>query len=97
MAVFCEVPVPQGTREQAVKLEQQVQQRLEASGGPPEGLMFLCVHPEDEGFRIVMVFRSVDAAQAEVEGVRADATAVGVGLGDPAIAPVWSMALPGAR
>lgn len=97
MAVFCEVPVPQGTQEQAVKLEQQVQQRLEAAGGPPEGLMFLCVHPEGEGFRIAMVFRSLDAAHAEVEGVRADAAAVGIGVGDPAIAPVWSMALPGAR
>lgn len=59
--------------------------------------MFLCVHPEEAGFRIVMVFRSVDTAHAEVESVRADAAAVGIGIGDPAMAPVWSMALPGAR
>lgn len=98
MAIFCEVHVPQGTREQYIALEQQVEQRLAAAGGPPEGLIFLCVHPVEDGFRIVMAFRSLEAAHEEVDGrLRTDAAAVGVDLGELASSPVWGMALPGTR
>ena len=98
MAVFCELLVPGGSRDAATALEQQVGRRLEAAGAPPEGLMFLCVHPHQEGFRIAMVFRSTEAAHAEVQGpLRDDADAVGLQLGEHFLAPVWSMALPGAR
>lgn len=98
MATFCELQVPQGTREQSIALEQQVEQRLAAAGHPPEGLIFLCVHPVEDGFRIAMVFRSLEAAHEEVDGhLRADAAAVGIDLGALASAPVWSMALPGAH
>jgi hypothetical protein len=98
VAVLCELRVPGGTHGEVTALEQQVGQRLEVSGGPPEGLIFLCVHPDEHGFRIVMVFRSVESAQAEIDGpLRADAAAVGLDLGELAVSPVWSMALPGAH
>lgn len=98
MAVLCELRVLRGAHADATGLEQQVGRRLEAAGGPPEGLMFLCVHPDEQGFRIVMVFRSAESAEAEVNGpLRADAAAVGLDLGELVVMPVWSMALPGAR
>ncbi|MEX2620544.1 MAG: hypothetical protein WD250_10020 [Egibacteraceae bacterium] len=97
VAVFCQVRVARGTQEDSINLEQRVEQRLEAAGGPPEGLIFLCVHPEDDGFRIAMVFRSIEAAHAEVDGhLRSEAAEVGIELGELAVDPVWGMALPGA-
>ena len=93
---MCELQVPGGTHADVTALEQQVGQRLAAAGGPPEGLMFLCVHPHQGGFRVVMVFRSQASAEAEINGpLRGDAAVVGLDLGQPAFAPVWSMALPG--
>jgi hypothetical protein len=96
VAVMCVLQVALGTLEHVTALEQQVGRRLEAAGGPPEGLMFVCVHPDGQGFRILMVFRSAEAAHAEVNGpLRGDAASVGLDLGEPALVPVWSMALPG--
>lgn len=97
MAIFCELHVPRGTRAQSIALEQQVEQRLHAAGGPPDGLMFLCVHPDGDGFRIVMVFRSSETALEENGRLRADAAAVGIDLGELSTSPVWGMALPGAH
>ncbi len=98
MAVVCDLHVVGGTHAESTRLQAQVERRLNESGGPPDGLMFACVHPHARGFRILLVFRSAEAAQNEIEGaLRADAAAVGIDLGAPATAPVWHMALPAAR
>lgn len=96
MAVLCSVTIRDGSHADAVALEQRVGQRLEGLGGPPPGLMFLAVHPNDAGFTISMGFRSAELAQAEVDAVREDAAAVGLQIGQQSIVPIWSMALPGA-
>lgn len=97
MAVLCLVSVPGGSHADAVALEQRVGERLEVLGGPPQGLMFLAVHPSAGGFTISMGFRNQELAQAEVNAVRDDAAAVGLQIGEPSIEPIWSMALPGAH
>ncbi len=98
MAVVCELHVSGGSQAEGAELQAQVERRLAAAGGPPDGLMFVCVHPHGHGFRILLVFRTAEAAQDEIEGgLRADAAAVGIDLGAAAISPVWHMALPGAR
>ena len=95
MAVVCEVQVASGSHTDSVELQTQVERRLAASGGPPDALMFVCVHPHGQGFRILLVFRTAEAARDEIEGgLRADAAAVGIDLGIPTFAPVWHMALP---
>lgn len=96
MAVICELHVPERGQDDAAALAIQVERRLEARGSPPEGLMFVCVNPEPDGFRILMVFRSEEAASAEMDGpLRADASAVDAELGEATVAPVWHMAFPG--
>jgi hypothetical protein len=96
MAVVCELHLRERDQDDAAALAAQVERRIEATGSPPEGLMFLCVHPEPGGFRIMMVFRSAETARAEVEGpLRADASVVDLELGEATMAPVWSMAFPG--
>jgi hypothetical protein len=98
VAVHAELHVPGATREDAAALGQRAEERIEAAGAPPDGLMFLCVHPVADGFRITMVFRSEDSARGLVDGhLRDDAAAVGIELGEPVLSPVWDMALPGAR
>jgi hypothetical protein len=95
MAVLCLVSVPGGSHADAVTLEQRVGERLEGLGGPPQGLMFLAVHPSEVGFTISMVFRNEDLAHAEVNAVREDAAAIDLRIAEPSILPIWSMALPG--
>jgi len=96
MAVLCSVSVRGGSQTDSVALEQQVGERLEVLGGPPQGLIFLAVHPGDDGFTVSMAFRTHELAEAEVDAVREDAAAVGLQLGEASIVPIWSMALPGA-
>jgi hypothetical protein len=95
MAVLCSVPVPGGSQADAIALEQRVGQRLQELGGPPPGLMFLAVHPDDAGFTITMGFRTADLAQAEVDAAGEDAAAVVLQMGRASMVPIWSMALPG--
>jgi hypothetical protein len=98
VAVHVELHVPDATREDAAALGRGAEERIAAAGAPPDGLMFLCVHPDGDGFRMTIVCRSEDAARVLVEGLlREVAAPVGLDLGEPVVSPVWDMALPGVR
>jgi hypothetical protein len=98
VAVHVELHVRDATREDAASLGRGAEERIEAAGTPPDGLMFLCVHPDGDGFRLTMVCRTEDAARALVDGLlREVAAPAGLELGEPVVSPVWDMALPGAR
>ena len=78
------------------RLEAALRERIEAAGGPPEGLIVHLAHPDDDGgFVAVEVFRNEATFRAFWSSMAEPAlAAVGLTaeLGVPV--PVWSLARP---
>lgn len=76
-------------------LEAAVGARLDAQGGPPEGLMAHLGYPRDGGLAIVEAWRNEADFRAFFDAILAEALAeVGLTADEPELAPAWSIARP---
>jgi hypothetical protein len=100
VAVIVEFLLVGATPEQVYEAESAAQARSEASGAPPyPSLMFVAVTPaeQSEGFRFVSAWRTEADFRRELETLLGpDLAAVGLEASDVRVAPVLSMAMPGA-
>lgn len=77
------------------RLQQEVDAGMSRLGGPPEGLMVHLGYPSSQGFLIVDVWRSEDAARGFLRDVMEPAiAAAGLAAGETEIRPLWSFARP---
>jgi hypothetical protein len=97
MAVMVKLHVA-GTRDQHDAVDAKVEETLATRGGPPPGMMFHLSWPGSDGFVVMDVWRTEDEARPFLDDVVLPAmTAVGIHAGEPAVIPVWGMAIPPGR
>jgi hypothetical protein len=77
------------------RLQQEVEAGISRLGGPPEGMMAHLGYPSSQGFLIVDVWRSEDAARGFLKVVMEPAiAAAGLAASETEICPLWSFARP---
>lgn len=99
MAVIVDFLVPGATPEQMYTVEALTQARGEAAGRPPfDGCMFIAATAVDSGFRFVSAWRSEAEFRAVLEDMLGpDLARVSLNATNIEVAPVVSMAIPGAH
>lgn len=78
------------------RLEAALRERIEAAGGPPDGLLVHLAHPDDaDGFVSIEVFRDEASFRAFWSSMAEPALAsVGLNAEVGAPVPIWSLARP---
>lgn len=95
VAVVVELLVPRASREQFDAFDVSVSTAIEASGGPPAGLMAHVVRPAGDGFLICDVWsREEDARAFHRDILAALLSDAGFQAGEPVTSAVWSFARP---
>lgn len=95
MAVIAQLFVHARDQRDHDRLEEAVSARLEAQGGPPDGLMAHLGYPRDGGFVIVDAWRDEAAFRGFFDAVLVDALAEsGLVADEPELAQAWSIARP---
>lgn len=99
MAVIVDFLVPGATPDQMYTVEALTQARGQAAGRPPfDGCLFIVATAVDSGFRFVSAWRTEAEFRAVVQDMLGpDLASVGLNATNIEIAPVVSMAIPGAR
>jgi hypothetical protein len=94
MAVVVELRAV-GTRDDHDAADVKVEEAMGKLGGPPNGLMFHLTWPDGDGFVVLDVWRTEQAAREFLDSVVLPAFgAAGLSVGEPTIRPVWGMAQP---
>lgn len=95
MAVVATTFVAHADHETHDRLEAEVEGRLSAFGGPPEGLMAHIAYPCDGGLMTVDSFRSEQTCNAFIDDVLDPAlSAVGMSATSRQVVSLWSFACP---
>ena len=95
MAVLLQFTVTPATHEQFDQLDVRVGPSMMHACGPPPGLMFHVVYPQDEGFVIADVWRTQAEGQPYVDEVlRPLLIELGLTSTESTVLPVWSLARP---
>ena len=99
MAILVTFTLPRATPAQLGTAEQRAQERGAAAEGPPyPGLMFLAVTAIDGGFRCVSAWRTEQQFRSVHEAMLGpDLSSASLSMEDVSVAPIVSMALPGAH
>jgi hypothetical protein len=97
MAVIAEFSIPGATPEQVYEVEQRNAQRaVELGRAPYDGMLFLAVTPEGDGFRAVTAWRTEGDFRTVLDTMLGpDLTSLGLAAADVRVTPVVSMAIPG--
>lgn len=97
MAVIAEFRIPGATPEQVYEVEQRNAQRASELGRAPyDGMLFLAVAADGDGFRAVTCWRTEEAFRAVLDTMLGpDLTSLGLSAADVRVSPVVSMAMSG--
>ena len=77
------------------RLQELVEQRIAAAGGPPDGLMAHVAHPDGDGFVIVEAWRTEELFRASFDTIVLPSIRdAGLSHVGPEIRDAWSIARP---
>lgn len=99
VAVLVEFALPGATPERLAALDERIQERRAAAGGPPyPGLIFVAITPTDGGCRCVSAWRTEQDFRSVLEAMlEPDLSSAGLVASDVSSSPIMTMAMPGAH